>query len=179
MPTESQPTDISTDVGNDWGLRAAPPPHLAIEAPRHLERRPDYPSVSRFFGWTPEVTHRVNGTVGPSGTLRQVSRLPVSLTAALDDAVAALHELDARCCEPGRSPRMAALQATLDEVRELLPRVTDAASGDAAISAVEQAGAMIGALQVGCCDAGRLPLYARMLEQLTDMQIGINRSLRR
>lgn len=75
---------------------------------------------------------------------------------------------------------MAALRTKLDGVRELLPAApTDAPSGDAALSALEQAGAMIGALQVGCCAPDRLPLYTRMLDQLTEIQIGINRSLAR
>lgn len=110
----------------------------------------------------------------------RVSKQANSPTAALDDALAALHELEARCCEPGRSPRMAALRAELDAVRVLLPEAqTKAAAGDAALAAAEQAGAMVGALQVGCCDPGRLPLYTRILERLTSIQIDINRSLPR
>lgn len=73
---------------------------------------------------------------------------------------------------------MATLRTKLDGVRELLAEApTDAVPGDAALSGLEQAGAMIGALQVGCCAPDRLPLYTRMLDQLTEIQIGINRSL--
>lgn len=73
---------------------------------------------------------------------------------------------------------MATLRTKLDGVRELLAEApTDAVPGHAALSALEQAGAMIGALQVGCCAPDRLPLYTRMLDQLTEIQIGINRSL--
>lgn len=71
---------------------------------------------------------------------------------------------------------MATLRATLEEVREALPVAgDDAPSGAAALAALERAGAMIGALQVGCCDPSRLPLYGRMLDRLTSIQIDINR----
>ena len=96
----------------------------------------------------------------------------------LDAAVDALNELDARCCDPGRSPRMVALRNQLDQVRELLPLAsTDETGAAATLAALEQAGAMIGALQIGCCAPNRLPLYARMLDQLTKIQIEINRTL--
>ncbi len=98
-------------------------------------------------------------------------------TVALDEATEALNELDERCCEPGRSPRMAALCSQLDSVRELLPAASsDTSIAAATLAALEEAGAMIGALQVGCCTPNRLPLYTRMLDQLTKIQIAINSS---
>ena len=100
--------------------------------------------------------------------------------AALDAAEKALRSLDARCCEPGRSPRMAELAATLAAVRaDLVAVSSDAAAADAALLRLESAGAQIGSLQVGCCAPDRLPLYAEMLQHLTHVQLDVNRSLGR
>ena len=92
-------------------------------------------------------------------------------------ATAALDELDARCCDPGRSPQMIALREQLDQVRKLLPAASsDASAAGATLAVLEEAGAMVGALQIGCCAPNRLPLYARMLDRLTKIQIEINRT---
>lgn len=114
---------------------------------------------------------------GPIATLRRMITRLASLTDALADASDALNQLEARCCEPGRSPRIAALRAKLEQVRELLTAApADGAGADATFELLEQAGAMVGALQIGCCAPNRLPLYARVLERLTAIQIELNRS---
>ena len=91
---------------------------------------------------------------------------------ALDVCTRALGDLDAMCCEPGRSPRMAELGATLDAARgELRTVAADAGSGTAAaMETLEDAGAQIGRLQVGCCAPSRLPLYNEILESLMTAQ---------
>jgi hypothetical protein len=105
---------------------------------------------------------------------------PVTLEPArrsLDDFEQALAKLDAGCCDPGRSPRMRALAEALGASRLALERVGGAPeSADDAIAALEDMGAQIGRLQVGCCTEKRMPLYARMLVDLTDAQIAINRA---
>ena len=97
---------------------------------------------------------------------------------ALDSCDAALDELDRLCCEPGRSPRMQALGAKLQDARRELT-VLNGGSADpkATLSLLEAAGADVGSLQVGCCAPGRLPLYTEMLEALTTAQLSINRGL--
>ena len=98
----------------------------------------------------------------------------------MERARAALDELDSRCCEPGRSPRMADLARTLDNIDSAIERtVTESADAEAIIAELEAAGAQIGSLQVGCCAPDRLPLYAEILQQLTEVQLAINRSLGR
>jgi hypothetical protein len=97
---------------------------------------------------------------------------------ALADFEAALAKLDAGCCDPGRSPRMKALAAALVAVRGEISRVeADPALTPAAIVTLEEIGGQIGRLQVGCCTEKRMPLYARMLEDLTDAQLAINRAV--
>ena len=99
---------------------------------------------------------------------------------ALDDCAVALEQLEARCCDPGRSPRMAAPGETLAAARRHLG---DLATGDdasrSALAGLEDAGAQVGRLQVGCCAPNRLPLYADLLEGLTRAQLAINASLGR
>lgn len=89
------------------------------------------------------------------------------ITAALVSAGAALSELDARCCEPDRSPRLAALADRLAVVRSLVEAGAEPAD---VVAELEAAGAMVGELQVGCCAPNRLPLYADILRQLTTVQ---------
>ncbi|HSJ34714.1 MAG TPA: hypothetical protein VLB85_06625 [Acidimicrobiia bacterium] len=99
---------------------------------------------------------------------------------ALDDADETVRRLHAACCEPGRSPAMEALAADLVLARERLHSVAvDAGTADDLISGLEEAGARVGHLQVGCCAPGRLPLYARLLEDLTKVQLTVNRHLGR
>jgi hypothetical protein len=96
---------------------------------------------------------------------------------ALASASSALEKLDAGCCEPGRSPRMKALSETLGSVRFGVERSQTAHSAmDATIEALEDAGAQIGHLQIGCCAPSRLPLYAQILENLTTVQLVLNRA---
>lgn len=95
---------------------------------------------------------------------------------ALDDFEAALAKLDAGCCDPGRSPRMQALAESLSASRRALDGIgDDPASADAVHAILEDMGGQIGRLQVGCCTEKRMPLYARMLTDLTDTQIAISR----
>lgn len=91
---------------------------------------------------------------------------------ALDVCTRALGELDVMCCEPGRSPRMAELGATLDAARVELRTVAAATGNGAAVAigTLEDAGAQIGRLQVGCCAPSRLPLYNEILENLMKAQ---------
>ncbi len=98
---------------------------------------------------------------------------------ALDVCVGALGVLDANCCEPGRSPRLAELGNTLTEAKVKLRAVTidSDIAGPAALDVLESAGAQVGRLQVGCCAPDRMPLYAEILENLTVAQITVNRVL--
>lgn len=90
--------------------------------------------------------------------------------AALDKCGVALAELEARCCEPGRSPSMAALANTLDTARTRIQELSGDPDPTSAVDALEDAGAQVGRLQVGCCAPDRLPLYARILQELTRTQ---------
>jgi hypothetical protein len=97
---------------------------------------------------------------------------------ALDSCQAALDKLDAMCCEPGRSPRMKALGETLADARSGLGLVgADATEAEAVLASLEDAGAQVGSLQVGCCAPNRLPLYVTFLEGLTTAQLSVNREL--
>jgi hypothetical protein len=100
--------------------------------------------------------------------------------AALDDCDVAVAKLDAGCCEPGRSPRMKALAGTLGEARTALGRVgSTQGAEDQALALMEDVGGQVGSLQVGCCTPKRLPLYARILENLTTAQITLAKALGR
>ena len=88
---------------------------------------------------------------------------------ALGTAPATLDELDRRCCDAGRSPRLAALAAKLTEIRHA-SRQPVGVEPDVIDSLLQEAGAMVGALQVGCCAPNRLPLYATLLEELNVIQ---------
>jgi hypothetical protein len=97
---------------------------------------------------------------------------------ALDDCDEALRELDLRCCEPGRSPSMKRLGQTLSDARADIANVkADPETATTAIEHLEDAGAQVGRLQVGCCAPNRLPLYVELLEGLTTAQLEVNRSL--
>lgn len=99
---------------------------------------------------------------------------------ALDDADQTVRRLHAACCEPGRSPAMEKLAAGLVLARERLQAVTaDPGAADDLIAGLEEAGAQVGRLQIGCCAPGRLPLYARLLEDMTKVQLNVNRHLGR
>jgi hypothetical protein len=98
--------------------------------------------------------------------------------AALDRCDEALLELESKCCEPGRSPSMKALGSVLAEARSGLEDAFGD-EGSAAMASLEEAGARVGRLQVGCCAPSRLPFYAQILEGLTNAQIDLNRALGR
>ena len=99
---------------------------------------------------------------------------------ALDSCQAALEKLDKLCCEPGRSPRMKALGDVLDAARSGLEQPElDQPTAIAVLTSLEEAGAQIGRLQVGCCAPSRLPLYTTFLEGLTTAQLKINGELGR
>jgi hypothetical protein len=96
---------------------------------------------------------------------------------ALDGCDAALSELESLCCRPERSPRMAALADTLAKTRSGLDAaIEDHHSADEALALIEDAGAQIGWLQVGCCAPARLPLYHTLLEGLTVTQRSLKRA---
>ena len=100
---------------------------------------------------------------------RYADPMPDPVSAALDSATSAVDELDRRCCEPGRSPRLAALGDKLVEIRRVADEAGEVRS-DVVLALLEEAGAMVGALEVGCCAPNRLPLYASVLEQLNVLQ---------
>ena len=85
---------------------------------------------------------------------------------ALDACTEIVADLDRRCCDPGRSPNMKRLGETIDRARGLVDG-TDAPAVEAFWAEVEDAGAQVGRLQVACCAPGRLPLYTRVLAELT------------
>lgn len=100
--------------------------------------------------------------------------------AALDTCTTAIEKLDAACCDPGRSPEMIALAASIEEARDRLVSVGHhPETADEAQRTLEDAGARVGRLQVGCCAPNRLPLYATVLESLTTAQLTLNRALDR
>jgi hypothetical protein len=97
--------------------------------------------------------------------------------AALDRCDMALVKLEKLCCEPGRSPRMSALAHTLKTARVKLSQFDNGSIGaDNVRWELEDAGSQLGSLQIGCCAPSRMPLYADMLENLTDIQISVSRS---
>jgi hypothetical protein len=97
--------------------------------------------------------------------------------AALDDCDTALSRLDAGCCEPGRSPQMRALADALGQARVGLDHLGDEpGAADAVLAHLEDAGAQVGRLQVGCCTPKRLPLYTRILKGLTTAQLSVSQA---
>ncbi len=99
---------------------------------------------------------------------------------AIGRAEVALAELDANCCVPGRSPRMARLGETLSSIRTRIRELgEDPAAGDDIIAGLEDAGAQIGSLQIGCCAPSRLPFYTKMLKELSAAQRSLSRGLDR
>lgn len=92
-----------------------------------------------------------------------------ALLTALDEAERVLGRLDATCCVPERSPRMAALRETIGRVRAAAAD----RPGEAALL-LEEAGGQVGSLQVACCAPKRLPLYTEMLHQLTTARLALD-----
>ena len=98
---------------------------------------------------------------------------------ALDVGVVALEKLEMECCEPGRSPSMLRLAETLAAARAAIGEIgQEESKAIAAIALLEDAGAQVGRLQVGCCAPNRMPLYAELLEALMMAQRRITGSLR-
>lgn len=100
--------------------------------------------------------------------------------AALDTCNGVLGELDARCCNPSsRSQRFAEAAQALNEARVKLRAATVApeTAGPTAVAALEDAGAKVGLLQVGCCAVDRMPLYAEILENLVTARLTLRRAL--
>jgi hypothetical protein len=134
-------------------------------------------------------TDRLSATFGASPVRSELStKLPALMTTdalkrafeALDDCDEALVTLEAGCCKPERSPRMEALANTLADARAGFDRVgDDPEQADALFAQLEDAGAQLGWLQVGCCAPARLPLYTRMLGNLTKAQRSLTRALDR
>lgn len=96
-------------------------------------------------------------------------------TALLEGANATLVELESKCCQPLRSPRMAALADTLKEIEGLVPSAADAAVAESLVSQLDHAGSQIGGLQVTCCAPARMPLYSSMLTDLMKLQRWVKR----
>lgn len=96
--------------------------------------------------------------------------------AALDAAGYILERLEAGCCIPDqRSPRMHALALTMDGVRSSLVGLpAEAGSAADATLLLEDAGAQVGGLQIACCAPKRIPLYAEMLQRLTEARMAVD-----
>jgi hypothetical protein len=123
---------------------------------------------------TRRATQRPPPNIAPMGETGTIE----GALSALDTCNTTLRELDLRCCEPGRSPSMKRLATTLSQARSDIAGLTDdPGSATTAIDHLEDAGAQVGRLQVGCCTPNRLPLYVELLEGLTTAQLEINRTL--
>lgn len=97
--------------------------------------------------------------------------------AALDTCDKTLDKLDKLCCNPDRSPRMAKLAETIADARRGLDDVEgDETRTASVLDHLEDAGAQIGSLQVGCCAPARMPLYATFLENLTQAQLSLKKN---
>lgn len=89
-------------------------------------------------------------------------------TIALADALDLVDQLERRCCDPGRSPRMAGIRDAIERAKALVEEAGEPAT---VAHLLEDAGAQVGRLQIGCCAPGRFPLYAGVLEHLTTAQL--------
>jgi len=96
--------------------------------------------------------------------------------AALSDCGVALVKLEKTCCTPDRSPCIQELGDTLRNAAATLDAADPSTTG-IVLATLEDAGAQVGRLQVGCCAPNRIPLYARILEGLTTAQLAVNRAL--
>jgi hypothetical protein len=97
--------------------------------------------------------------------------------AQLDACELLVDKLHRLCCEPDRSPRMQAILADLDTARQRLDTFDGADSARDVIGILEGIGAQVGHLQVACCTAARMPLYADTLSGLAGTQIHVSRSV--
>ena len=102
----------------------------------------------------------------------------VAARSALADCETVVGRLHKMCCDPDRSPRMSAIERSLVAIRRDLD-TDDSESLDQALRRLEKVGGAIGLLQVGCCAAPRMPLYADALTHLNSIQLGITKELGR
>lgn len=92
---------------------------------------------------------------------------------ALDDCEEALRDLDAACCDPGRSPQMQMLGETLSQVRNGISAPGDDARA-AQVERLEAARTQVRRLQAGCCEPNRLPMYRLLLEGLSTVRMVVD-----
>jgi hypothetical protein len=98
--------------------------------------------------------------------------------AALSDCGVALVKLEKTCCIPDRSPCIEEIGETLRNAATTLNAAVDEPSTlGILVATLEDAGAQVGRLQVGCCAPNRMSLYARVLEGLTTAQLAVNHAL--
>jgi hypothetical protein len=102
----------------------------------------------------------------------------VRARSALADCDAVVQRLHKLCCEPDRSPEMAAIEDSLAVIRQ------DIATDDPdvlhrSLDNLADIGARLGFLQVGCCAPVRMPLYADALRHLNNVQLGLTQTLGR
>lgn len=98
-----------------------------------------------------------------------------SALASLEGCSLAVERLHEMCCEPGRSPRLAAVENDLGRITALVLDLSeDEELSDAIVELIESVGAKVGELQVGCCAPARMPLYADTLVGLTNTQLAVN-----
>jgi len=170
------------------GSRHVPALFLGSEVARPRETT-DRVASTRVRAGAKQRRHRwQRKRVARRGNSEWSARLPALMTTvalkrafdALDDCDEALETLESGCCKPERSPRMEALATTLADARAGFGRVgDDPEQADALFAQLEDAGAQLGWLQVGCCAPSRLPLYTRMLTNLTKAQRSLTRELDR
>ena len=72
---------------------------------------------------------------------------------------------------------MQELAGMLRKAATTLDAAADPSSTGIVLATLEDAGAQVGRLQVGCCAPNRIPLYARILEGLTTAQLAVNKAL--
>lgn len=96
--------------------------------------------------------------------------------AALDDCDASLVDLEAHCCDPGRSPQMAELGGTLTATRAALQRFAAVDDPSGLMSSLAEAGAGVRRLHVDCCDPARLPMYVEIIEGLDTVRLSVERA---
>ena len=71
---------------------------------------------------------------------------------------------------------MAELRATIEAAGTALEEWSTGGPAEEVTRELENAGAQVGRLQIGCCAPTRLPLYSRILLDLTNVQLTLDRS---
>ena len=95
----------------------------------------------------------------------------------LDECERIVEKLHKLCCEPDRSPRMMAILDDLATARARLDAPDGSEAPGEVIGILEGIGAQVGHLQVACCTAARMPLYAETLSGLAATQIHVSRNM--